>query len=228
MLHLTSGNSSYRQTAGYLEIAGIVTAIIAAVPGIIDYFKTVPPDSSGKKRAALHGLTNILLVIVFAIAYALRDNASTMVITGLEAIGVIMLFISGWLGGTLAYRNQIGVDIRYAGAGKWSETYIADGRGLIEVATADELKTDQMKLIHIGTKRIALGKTDSGYLAFDDRCTHKGASLAGGTLICGTVQCPWHGSQFDCSTGAVKAGPAKDAIAVYSVQEKDGKIYIKY
>jgi len=228
VLHLTSGNSSYRQTAGYLEIAGIVTAIIAAVPGIIDYFKTVPPDSSGKKRAALHGLTNILLVIVFAIAYALRDNASTMVITGLEAIGVIMLFISGWLGGTLAYRNQIGVDIRYAGAGKWSETYIADGRGLIEVATADELKTDQMKLIHIGTKRIALGKTDSGYLAFDDRCTHKGASLAGGTLICGTVQCPWHGSQFDCSTGAVKAGPAKDAIAVYSVQEKDGKIYIKY
>jgi uncharacterized membrane protein/nitrite reductase/ring-hydroxylating ferredoxin subunit len=227
VLHLISGNKSYWQTGEYLEIAGIVSALIAAIPGVIDYFKTVPPNSSGKKRAATHGLINISLVVIFAIAYVLRNNSTVVLIIGLEAIGVIMLFISGWLGGTLAYRNQIGVDIRYAGAGKWNETHVADNKGLIEVAITDELKTDQMKLIHIGTKRIVLGKTDSGYLAFDDHCCHRGGSLAGGTMICGTVQCPWHGSQFDCSTGIVKAGPAKENIAVYAVQETNGKIYIK-
>ncbi|QHS57372.1 Rieske 2Fe-2S domain-containing protein [Mucilaginibacter sp. 14171R-50] len=226
ILRVTTGNSSYWQTGGYLEIAGIITALIAAIPGVIDYFGTVPPDSSGKKRAATHGLVNLTLVVVFAIAYTLRDDSSVGLIIALESVGTIMLFVSGWLGGTLAYRNQIGVDIRYAGAGKWNEAHIANSSGLIEVAAAGELKTDQMKLIHIGTKRIVLGNTGKGYVAFEDRCCHKGGSLAGGAMICGTVQCPWHGSQFDCKTGAVKAGPAKDDIAVYPVQEKDGVVYI--
>ena len=31
---------------------------------------------------------------------------------------------------------------------------------------------------------------EKGYVAFSDYCTHKGASLADGALICGTVQCP--------------------------------------
>jgi uncharacterized membrane protein/nitrite reductase/ring-hydroxylating ferredoxin subunit len=227
VLGVTGNNQSYRQTAGYLEIAGAVTALIAAIPGIIDYFNTVPPDSSAKKRATLHGLTNIALIVIFAVAYVLRDNSSVTLILILEGVGAVMLFISGWMGGTLAYRNQIGVDIRYAGAGKWNEAHLADGGGLIEVAKSDELKTDQMKLVHIGIKRIVLGKTETGYVAFEDRCCHKGGSLAGGAMICGTVQCPWHGSQFDCSTGEVKAGPAKDNIAVFAVEENNGMVYVR-
>jgi nitrite reductase/ring-hydroxylating ferredoxin subunit len=34
-------------------------------------------------------------------------------------------------------------------------------------------------------------------------------------LIGDTVQCLWHGSQFDVCTGAVKAGPATDKIEVF-------------
>jgi nitrite reductase/ring-hydroxylating ferredoxin subunit len=71
-----------------------------------------------------------------------------------------------------------------------------------------------------------LAKTEDNYGAFDDRCTHKGGSLAGGAMICGTVQCPWHGSQFACTTGAVIAGPAKEKITTYPANEKGGKVYI--
>jgi nitrite reductase/ring-hydroxylating ferredoxin subunit len=59
---------------------------------------------------------------------------------------------------------------------------------------------------------------------FDDHCTHKGGSLADGVLICGTVQCPWHGSQFDVRTGKVSAGPAGKAIGTYRVDEVDGEV----
>ena len=45
-------------------------------------------------------------------------------------------------------------------------------------------------------------------------------------MICGTVQCLWHGSQFDVSTGKVKCGPAKAAIAVYRVKEADGEVLL--
>jgi nitrite reductase/ring-hydroxylating ferredoxin subunit len=83
-----------------------------------------------------------------------------------------------------------------------------------------------MKLIHTKDKRIVVARTEQGYVAFDDRCTHKGGSLAGGSMICGTVQCPWHGSQFDVKTGEVKAGPAKDKIEIYPVSESGGKVYL--
>ena len=69
-----------------------------------------------------------------------------------------------------------------------------------------------------------LARTEHGYVAFDDRCTHKGGSLAGGVMVCGTVQCLWHGSQFDVSTGKVKAGPAEKAVRVYRVTEEAGEV----
>jgi nitrite reductase/ring-hydroxylating ferredoxin subunit len=38
-------------------------------------------------------------------------------------------------------------------------------------------------------------------------------------MVCGTVQCPWHGSQFDVRTGEVKGGPAGERIDTYRVEE---------
>ncbi len=227
VLGFMQDNEDFRRTAMYLEIAGIVMALIAAVPGIIDYFFTVPPDSSAKKRATQHGLTNISMVVVFAIALYLRDqNTTPLVVIGLEALGVVLLVIAGWMGGTLVYRNQIGVDPRYAHAGKWKEEYLESKESPVQVAVVDELKENQMKLVHIDGKRIVIGRTEKGYVAFDDHCTHRGGSLAGGAMMCGTVQCPWHGSQFDVHTGTVTAGPAKEAISVYKLSERDGAVYL--
>jgi nitrite reductase/ring-hydroxylating ferredoxin subunit len=129
------------------------------------------------------------------------------------------------MGGTLVFRNQIGVDHRYAGAGKWSEERFEPRAGEpLVVARQDELERDQMKLLVLGDRRIVLGRTADGYVAFDDHCTHRGAALADGVMICGTVQCPWHGSQFDVHTGAVAAGPATTGISTYRVEAADGVV----
>lgn len=218
----------FHTTAMYLEIAGVGFALLAAVPGIIDYIFIVPPRSSGKKRALKHGLINIITVIIFGLAFLLRKNngASLLAIIGLETIGIIFLSIAGWLGGTLVYRNQIGVDIRYAYAGKWKDEYIDQASGEIPVAAINELKINQMKLVYIKGKRIVICKTEKGYAAFDDHCTHRGGSLAGGSMICGTVQCPWHGSQFDVHTGITMAGPAQKNIAIYPIKETDTNVFL--
>jgi len=225
-----SGNNSFLQTAYYLEIAGIVMGLVAAVPGFIDYLFTVPPKSSAKKRGLKHALINVSHLVIFFIAWLIRGNETVNlnVILILEAVGVVLIFIAGYLGGTLVYRNQIGVDPRYAEAGKWKEEYYDEDNEKIKVADVDELKLNQMKLLHVGKKRIVLAKTETGYVAFDDRCTHKGGSLAGGSMICATVQCPWHGSQFDVKTGKVKAGPAKENINTFTLEQTGENVFLQF
>lgn len=220
-------------TGGYLSVAGILAGLVAAVPGLIDYFLVVPPDSTAKRRATCHMLINVVALVIFALAWMFRDTASFLPGAGtliLEAIGLVVLGAGGWLGGILVYRNQIAVEHSYADAGKWHESTF-DPREMeseaVAVAREDELEVDQMKLLHLGGQRIVLARTAQGYSAFDDHCTHHGGPLSDGVLICGTVQCPWHGSQFDVKTGAVKAGPAHEPIATHRVFVRDGQVYLQ-
>jgi nitrite reductase/ring-hydroxylating ferredoxin subunit/uncharacterized membrane protein len=218
--------------ASYLLAAGVAAALVAAVPGVIDYIYAVPPQSSGRKRATYHASANLSAVILFVVALVMKGwppGAPGAAVLAVELVGVVLLTAGGWMGGTLVHRNFIGVEHRYANAGKWKEQTVsrreaADPRGA-PVARANELKVDQMKLIRLddGT-RIALARTEDGYCAFQDRCTHRGGSLADGVLICGTVQCLWHGSQFDVKTGEVRAGPAKEPVRTYRVHETDGEV----
>ena len=211
-------------TGGHLAAIGIVTALAAAVPGLVDYVYTVPPRSSGKKRATKHMAANLSSVVLFIVAWLFRSGAANVSIIVVELIALVLLVSGAYMGGTLVTRNLIGVDHRYAQAGKWREERVHAAQGPVIVANADELKVDQMKLLRIDGKRIALARTEKGYVAFDDRCTHRGGSLTGGVLICGTVQCLWHGSQFDVSTGAVNCGPAKESIHVYRVVEDQKQV----
>ena len=217
-------------TGAYLALAGVGTALLAAIPGFIDYFFTVPPKSSAKARATKHMLLNLSAVGLFALAWVLRGNADTkpeLLQLFVEAAGAGLLSIGGWMGGTLTFRNQIGVDHRYARAGKWAEESVSAGSdGSAIVAHSGELEIDQMKLVHVNGRRIVLARTADGYVAFDDRCTHRGGSLAGGTMMCGRVQCPWHGSQFDVASGAVKAGPAKEAIKTFRVERTGDRLEV--
>ncbi len=217
------------KTAYYLNLGGILFAVLAAIPGLIDLLYSVPPKSSAKKRGIKHGLLNTTMLVIFIITFFMRKNEgySHLQLSLIELAGLIIMMIAGWMGGTLVYRNQIGVDHRYANAGKWKEAYIKKDSGRVKVADAGDLKLNAMKLLHIEKKRIVLARTEDGYVAFDDRCPHRGASLADGSLACGIVQCPWHGSQFSVQSGSLEAGPAERGIATYKVMESGGSIFIE-
>jgi nitrite reductase/ring-hydroxylating ferredoxin subunit/uncharacterized membrane protein len=214
--------ASLAATAAHLAAVGVLLGVAAAIPGALDYLYTVPPRSTGKRRATIHALVNLSGVTLFALGWWIRrpapDSPAILVVI-MEALGTALLATGGWLGGTLVNRNQIGVDHRYAQAGKWQEERVdaAPGKPVV-VARVSDLEVDQMKLLRVNGERIVLARTAEGYVAFQDRCTHRGGSLAGGVMICSAVQCPWHGSQFDARTGAVRSGPAKESITVYAVE----------
>jgi nitrite reductase/ring-hydroxylating ferredoxin subunit/uncharacterized membrane protein len=212
-------NREWRAVADHLIPTGIAAGMVAAIPGVIDYLNSVPPKSSAKERATKHALLNVSGLALFATSWVLgRNGHRTGWPLALQGVATAAMSVAGHMGGTLVFRNQIGVDHRYAGAGKWQEESreINDGRALTSAASG--LDVNQMKLVHVDDERIVVGRTDQGQVAFQDRCTHKGGPLSDGALICGTVQCPWHGSQFDVHTGAVKCGPAETPIRTYPIE----------
>jgi nitrite reductase/ring-hydroxylating ferredoxin subunit/uncharacterized membrane protein len=224
-----TGRTEWFRTARHMTTLGIGTALVAAVPGLIDYVFAVPPKSSARTRATDHMFANVSALMLFSAARAgwRTDDPPRPWVTVAEACGAALVVVAGWMGGTLVYRNQIAVDHRFANAGKWRSLDIVapdEDQETVDVGAVDELGVGQMKLVRVGNRRIVLARTEDGHTAFDDRCTHKGGPLSDGSLVCGTVQCPWHGSQFDVRTGAVAQGPAREPIATYDVTEIDGQL----
>lgn len=229
LFYLVTSRDEFTLTAAHLTVAGIAAGVLAAVPGVIDYLYSVPPNSSGKQRATRHALGNVAALVMFAVAWFLRaaDGTMTLPTLALEILGAAVLGYAGYLGGVLVSRNMISVDHRYADAGKWKEESFRASEGdVIPIAHEEELKNGQMKLLRVNGLRIALARTPTGYCAFQDGCTHRGASLAGGVLVGDTVHCLWHGSQFNVETGKVECGPAKEKIRLYQTRVKDGRVML--
>jgi uncharacterized membrane protein/nitrite reductase/ring-hydroxylating ferredoxin subunit len=228
LIGAASHEQGYFLASFYMIVAGCVGAVIAAAPGVIDLFGAIPPNSSARSRGYVHGGLNTLALLLFIYTAYRRGGPSGSVdnvAVAASAVGVVLIAISGWLGGTLVYRNQIGVDHRYANAGRYKERTVEDFKR--PICNQSELGDGQMMLARIGDERIAVGRCSEGIFAFSDRCTHKGGPLSDGALVGCTVQCPWHGSQFDIKTGRVVAGPAEEKIKIYAIEVRGGEVYVK-
>ena len=213
--------------AFYCIIAGLIGATIAAVPGIIDLFSIVPPHSSGRSRGHLHAILNGLVMVAFIACAAYRGGPGTqpdgtsLILSG---VGIVLLGFSGWMGASLVYRNQIAVDHRYANSAKYRDVELSDWNQ--PVCKASELEQGQLMLAKIQGARVAIGRCPEGIVAFRDHCAHKGGPLSDGALVGCTVQCPWHGSQFDVHSGRVVAGPADERILTYDVVARGDEVFV--
>jgi uncharacterized membrane protein/nitrite reductase/ring-hydroxylating ferredoxin subunit len=211
----------------YCVIAGLVGAVIAAIPGVIDLFSIVPKGSSARTRGYKHGILNGLVMVAFIADAAYRGGPGTRpdgTSLILSACGVVLLGFSGWLGSTLVYRNQIAVDHRYANAAQFKEVELHDWNH--PVCKTSDLSLGQLMLADIQGARVAVGRCAEGIVAFKDQCTHEGGPLSDGALVGCIVQCPWHGSQFDVQTGTVVAGPAQEPILTYDVVTRGDEVFV--
>jgi uncharacterized membrane protein len=114
LIHLWGGGGVWEQVAFYTLAGGILGAALAAVFGAIDYFSIRDRVASG--IAARHGLLNVLALLFFASSCYLRTTSGAQLVDGsltiptaLSAVGVVLIAISGWLGGELVFRHGVGV-----------------------------------------------------------------------------------------------------------------------
>jgi uncharacterized membrane protein len=106
-----SDDAFWPRAALWLTGAGVVTGLVAAIPGIIDF--TTIKRVRDHRAAWIHGLGNVVAMILSGISWALRigDPAAAVRPWGLtlSTIVALILVVTGWLGGELSYRHRIGV-----------------------------------------------------------------------------------------------------------------------
>jgi uncharacterized membrane protein len=107
-----SGRRQFHQTASHLNTAGIFAALIAAVPGIVDYFGSVPSGTAAKRDATWHAALNLSGLGLFTLARARRGeggHAGTDVV-GVEVLATAIMSVAGLLGSSLVYQHHIGME----------------------------------------------------------------------------------------------------------------------
>lgn len=118
LIYLWRGNPAWEWVAFYTLAGGIVGALLAAVFGIIDYFSI--KDRKVSSIAAWHARINVLALLIFAGSFYLRTTGGAGLVNGsytiplvLSVVGVILITISGWLGGELVFKHGVAVNLQY-------------------------------------------------------------------------------------------------------------------
>ena len=95
----------------------------------------------------------------------------------------------------------------------------------VKVATLSELAAGTCKPVEAGGRVIALFNVDGNVYALDNTCLHRGGPLGQGVLEGTVVTCPWHGWQYDVTTGKVKQNPAV-GVDCYKIEVRGEDIFV--
>ena len=116
LIYLWRGNPIWKDWIAFYSLAaGIVGAALAAVPGIIDWLSLKSPEVV--KIANWHARLNVIALVIFAASFYLRTTRGVSIVSGsytipvlLSVLGVILITISGWLGGEMVYVHGVAVE----------------------------------------------------------------------------------------------------------------------
>ena len=105
------------QVGWIANVAGVVMAVVAALPGFIDWAIGIPSGSKAKSVGLTHMLLNVGALAIFAINAVLQYpqwksvNPDSTLATLLSAIGVGFTLGAGFFGWTLVQTHHVGVDL---------------------------------------------------------------------------------------------------------------------
>lgn len=97
--------------AYWMQAGGILTGLLAAPFGLKDLL-SVPVGSRARRIGRWHGVGNLIVLWLFIASWALRPGETAPVPALpylLSLTGLVLLLMTGWLGGELVSRLGVGV-----------------------------------------------------------------------------------------------------------------------
>ncbi len=93
---------------------------------------------------------------------------------------------------------------------------------LVKVADLADVPPGEMMLVDFQGEEVALANVSGTIFAFSEACTHMAGRLSQGLLEGAIVTCPFHGGQFEVTSGEAVAAPPTERLTTYRVQVNDG------
>ena len=116
IVYSSNQNPFWFKVAVVANIAGVLMAAVAAIPGFIDWL-FIPKDSRAKQTGLFHMLCNVLALVCFAIPAWTEcakwddTNPRLGLAIPLSVLGFVLTLAAGFLGWTLVQKHHVGVDV---------------------------------------------------------------------------------------------------------------------
>ena len=196
---------------------GLASAAGAALTGAAQW-QDATNNEEPRRLGALHALLNVAATTLMAGSFVLRKRGDRVTGFALSTTALGIGLASAWLGGELSYDLGIGVDHAAFETPPTKWTTVA--------ALADLQDGKPLRVEPNGTPVMLLRQGDQ-IRAIGATCPHLSGPLDEGAIEGDTVTCPWHGSVFCLTDGAVIHGPATMPVAAYEVRVEEGQVAIR-
>lgn len=95
----------------------------------------------------------------------------------------------------------------------------------VRAASKTEIAAGKICELQVGDKSVALANVAGKLCAISGICLHEGGPLGEGELDGQVVTCPWHGWQFDVTTGKVVQNP-NVGVESYPVELRGDDVFV--
>jgi nitrite reductase/ring-hydroxylating ferredoxin subunit len=209
-----NGDAGRREAATFAMGVGLLGAAAAAVTGLTDWSET---DGRARREGLIHGLLNVGATLLMTTAFFRRRGDSHDTGRACAWAGYAVALGSAYLGGDLVYGQRVGV----------THAVTDLPESFTPVAQAAEVPEGTMRRARHDDTDVLLARQHGRVCALAHACSHLGGPLSEGTLKDGSVQCPWHGSEFALEDGRVINGPATQDQPALDVRDRDGRIEVR-
>ena len=207
------GHVANREAARLALGVGIVGSLGAAVTGATDWQHTHNED---RRVGIVHGLLNVIATGLYVFSWWDRQRRRHFRGVAASALGYALTLSSGYLGASLVYGAGVGVDR------SGPRLAVDDWTPVLPVSALNG-RSQRVEIDGVG---VVLHRDGDDVLAVGAYCPHLGAPMSDGWVDRGRVVCPWHGSRFECRSGAVQKGPATASLPSYPTRIRDGVVEV--
>jgi nitrite reductase/ring-hydroxylating ferredoxin subunit/uncharacterized membrane protein len=208
------GGVGTRRASGLLLRAGLLAAVPTAASGASDWAEL----RGGTRRVGLvHALGNTTVLTLQVLSLRARRRGDHRLGVGLSTAAMGVAGLAAWLGGHLSFARGVGVNQTAF------DEFPADWTPLVperELAAGRPVRGEAQGV------GVMLARHHGEIRAIADRCSHRGCSLAEGTLREGTITCRCHGSTFTLD-GRIVNGPATAPQPSLEVRVREGVVEVR-
>ena len=97
--------------------------------------------------------------------------------------------------------------------------------GFVQAGKLGDVPAGTIKEVKVAGKVVALANVEGQFHAINNTCMHRGGPLSDGPLEGKVVTCPWHGWQYDVTTGKIAQNPAV-GVECYPVEVRGDEVFI--